>query len=82
MIPGALLAVGLALSAMAPADSLRAIEAELLETLHARPPGVNVIITGRNAPAALCEAADLVTEMRSIKHPFQKGVRARPGIDY
>jgi cob(I)alamin adenosyltransferase len=56
--------------------------AELLETLRARPRHVHVVITGRNAPDALTAAADLVTEMRSLKHPFEKGEKAQPGIDY
>lgn len=40
------------------------------------------ILTGRNAPAAFVERADLVTEMKEVKHPFQKGVAAKEGIDY
>jgi len=55
---------------------------EVLETLRARPPHVHVVITGRNAPEALLAAADLVTEMKSVKHPFEKGVRAQPGLDF
>ncbi len=55
---------------------------EVLTTLAARPPHVHVIITGRNAPEALVAAADLVTEMQSVKHPFEKGVRAQPGLDF
>ncbi|MEM6671582.1 MAG: cob(I)yrinic acid a,c-diamide adenosyltransferase [Planctomycetota bacterium] len=43
---------------------------------------VDVVVTGRSAPASLIEAADLVTEMRAVKHPFVEGRRARPGIDY
>lgn len=55
---------------------------EVLAALDARPPGVHVAITGRNAPEALCEAADLVTEMKSVKHPFEQGHKAKVGIDY
>jgi cob(I)alamin adenosyltransferase len=55
---------------------------EVLESLRARPPHVHVVITGRNAPDALVAAADLVTEMKSVKHPFEKGVRAQPGLDF
>jgi cob(I)alamin adenosyltransferase len=55
---------------------------EVLAALRARPPHVHVVITGRNAPDALVEAADLVTEMKSVKHPFEKGVRAQPGLDF
>ncbi len=42
-----------------------------------------IVIPGRDAPAALVEYADLVTEMRSVKHPFDgQGIRARPGIEF
>jgi len=47
-----------------------------------RPVGVHVIITGRDAPAELIELADLVTEMRKIKHPYGQGIRAQAGIEY
>jgi cob(I)alamin adenosyltransferase len=56
--------------------------AELLEALRSRPRQVSVVITGRNAPEELLAAADLVTEMRSLKHPFERGAKALPGIDY
>jgi cob(I)alamin adenosyltransferase len=56
--------------------------ADVLAVLRARPPHVSVVITGRNAPDELCELADLVTEMKSLKHPFDKGKKALPGIDY
>jgi cob(I)alamin adenosyltransferase len=48
-----------------------------------KPPMLHLVITGRNAPPALIEYADLVTEMRAIKHPFQtQGIRAQPGIEF
>jgi cob(I)alamin adenosyltransferase len=47
-----------------------------------KPPSKHVIVTGRNAPPSLVEAADLVTEMALIKHPFQQGIRAQKGIEY
>jgi cob(I)alamin adenosyltransferase len=48
-----------------------------------KPEMLHLIITGRNAPEALIEYADLVTEMRAIKHPFQEqGIRAQAGIEY
>jgi cob(I)alamin adenosyltransferase len=47
-----------------------------------RPSRVHVICTGRNAHPQLVEAADLVTEMREVKHPYTKGVLAQRGIDY
>ncbi len=52
------------------------------EALAGRPEDVNVILTGRNAHPLVLEAADLVTEMKEIKHPFQKGILAQRGIDY
>jgi cob(I)alamin adenosyltransferase len=63
--------------------SLGLIELEaVLNLLADRPPRVDVILTGRGAPQGLIAAADMVTEMRSIKHPFDKGIPARKGIDY
>jgi cob(I)alamin adenosyltransferase len=55
---------------------------EVLQTLSARNPEVHVIITGRDAPGQLIEAADLVTEMKVLKHPFQNGVKAQKGIEW
>jgi cob(I)alamin adenosyltransferase len=56
---------------------------EVLEVLAAKPEMTHVIVTGRNAPDALIEAADLVTEMTLIKHPFrEQGVKAQPGIEF
>jgi cob(I)alamin adenosyltransferase len=54
----------------------------VLEFLRSKPHALNVILTGRNAHAELIEIADLVTEMKEIKHPFQKGIRARKGIEF
>ncbi|EGV51856.1 MULTISPECIES: cob(I)yrinic acid a,c-diamide adenosyltransferase [sulfur-oxidizing symbionts] len=53
----------------------------VLADLKARPPMQHVVITGRGAPQALCDAADTVTELRDIKHAFRAGVRAQKGID-
>ena len=47
-----------------------------------RDPAVEIVLTGRDAPVELVELADLVTEMKCVKHPFDKGVPARRGIDY
>jgi cob(I)alamin adenosyltransferase len=55
---------------------------EVLETLRARRPGLHVVVTGRNAPPALVEAADLVTEMRLVKHPFREGVKGQIGVEF
>ncbi|HEY8226720.1 MAG TPA: cob(I)yrinic acid a,c-diamide adenosyltransferase [Pyrinomonadaceae bacterium] len=45
-------------------------------------PSLHIVVTGRDAPEALVEAADLVTEMREIKHPFTAGIRAQQGIEF
>ena len=56
---------------------------EVLETLSQRPPMRHIIITGRDAPQELIDYADLVTEMRVIKHPYdEQGVKAQPGIEF
>lgn len=55
---------------------------EVLAVLAARPAMQHVIVTGRNAPDALIDAADLVTEMTQVKHPFRSGVKAQPGIEF
>lgn len=57
-------------------------EARLLAAIAARPLHVEVVLTGRGASDAIIEAADLVTEMRSHKHPFERGVPARKGIEF
>ena len=54
----------------------------VVETLKNKPENVHVILTGRNAHPALLEVADMVTEMREVKHPYQKGVLAQRGIEY
>jgi cob(I)alamin adenosyltransferase len=55
---------------------------EFLAFLAARPPEMHVVCTGRYAPDALIEAADLVTRHELVKHPFQRGVRAQPGVEF
>ena len=47
-----------------------------------RSKGADVVLTGRNAAEALIEAADLVTEMELIKHPFRSGVKAQAGVEF
>ncbi len=54
---------------------------ELLDFIRARPKGVELVITGRAADPRIIEAADLVTEMKEIKHYYQKRVQARDGIE-
>ena len=55
---------------------------DVLDALRNRPEMLHVIITGRNAPEALVEFADLVTEMNVIKHPYHQGIKAQPGIEF
>jgi cob(I)alamin adenosyltransferase len=55
---------------------------EVVDVIKNRPRSVNVIATGRDAPAELIELADTVTEMRKVKHAFDRGVRAIRGIDF
>jgi cob(I)alamin adenosyltransferase len=55
---------------------------EVIDALRQRPQGLHVIITGRDAPQELIDFADLVTEMREVKHPYRKGLKAQPGIDF
>ena len=61
----------------------RLIELEdVLELIRTKPPQMHLILTGRNAPPEVIEAADLVTEMRKIKHPMKQGIPAQQGVDY
>ena len=57
-------------------------EEEMLEMIRERPSHVTLILTGRDAPASLIEAADTVTEMVKVKHAFDQGIGARRGIDF
>ncbi|MFN7145955.1 MAG: cob(I)yrinic acid a,c-diamide adenosyltransferase [Myxococcota bacterium] len=54
----------------------------LLGVLRARHPDVHVVCTGRYAPDALLDAADLVTRFDLVKHPFERGIRAQPGVEF
>ena len=56
--------------------------AAVVETIRKRPGKVNVVATGRDAPAALVEIADTVTEMIKIRHAYDRGIKARRGIDF
>ena len=57
--------------------------AEVIDTLKHRPQQMHVIITGRYAPPELIDYADLVTEMKLIKHPYEEqGIKAQPGIEF
>ena len=53
----------------------------VIEAVAQRPSAVHVVLTGRGAPPEIIKAADLVTEMLAIKHPFEKGIQARKGIE-
>ena len=55
---------------------------KIVAALAARRADLHVVVTGRNAPPALIEAADLVTEMTLVKHHFAAGVKAQPGIEF
>jgi cob(I)alamin adenosyltransferase len=55
---------------------------EVLNVLVNRPPDLHVVVTGRNAKEPLIDAADLVTEMTMVKHPFRAGVKAQKGIEF
>ena len=55
---------------------------DVLSLIKSKPENVDLILTGNYAKPELIEIADLVTEMKEIKHPFQKGIRAKKGIDF
>ena len=55
---------------------------DVLRTLTQRPATVNVVVTGRDASQALIDIADTVTEMRNVKHAYDRGIAAKRGIDY
>ncbi|NIT04335.1 cob(I)yrinic acid a,c-diamide adenosyltransferase [Candidatus Saccharibacteria bacterium] len=54
---------------------------EVLEFLENKPRNLSVILTGRGAPSEFVEIADLVSEVKEVKHPFQKGARAKKGVE-
>lgn len=55
---------------------------DVLSLLANKPPELHIVLTGRNAASALIDRADLVTEMKEVKHPFHKGVGAQKGIEF
>ena len=57
-------------------------EAEAIELIAAKSPELHLVLTGRDAATAIIDRADLVTEMREIKHPLQKGIKAQVGIEF
>jgi cob(I)alamin adenosyltransferase len=65
------------------AVGLELIKAEdVMGLIDCKPELTDLVLTGRNAPQEIIERADLVTEMREIKHPYQKGIMAQRGIDF
>jgi cob(I)alamin adenosyltransferase len=57
-------------------------QAEVVEVLSTRRDDLHVVVTGRDAPQVLIDAADLVTEMFEMKHPFKNGIKAQKGIEF
>lgn len=55
---------------------------QVLELINLAPGALHLILTGRNAPQEFIDRADLVTEMREIKHPYEKGIKAQRGLEY
>lgn len=55
---------------------------EVLGLIKAKPAAMELVLTGRNAPAEVIEAADLVSEVREVKHHYRRGVKARQGVEY
>jgi cob(I)alamin adenosyltransferase len=57
-------------------------EARVIEALSAKREDLHVVLTGRGATEAMIERADLVTEMKMIKHPYRAGIKAQAGIEF
>jgi cob(I)alamin adenosyltransferase len=57
-------------------------ESEVLAAMDEKPPHVELVITGRHAPASILARADLVSEVREVRHPYSSGIGARPGIEF
>jgi cob(I)alamin adenosyltransferase len=55
---------------------------EVLSLINKKPSRVELVLTGRNAPQSIIKRADLITEMRRIKHPYDKGIHCRKGIEF
>lgn len=55
---------------------------QVLELIRSKPPAVHLVLTGRNAPPEIVEAADLVTEMKMVKHPYEQGITAQKGVEF
>jgi cob(I)alamin adenosyltransferase len=57
-------------------------EEQILALIDAKPPEMELVLTGRGAPQTILDKADLATEMKEIKHPYQKGIQAREGVEF
>lgn len=57
-------------------------EEDLIDFLQSKPESLEVVLTGRNPSEKLCELADYITEMKKVKHPYDKGIKAREKIEY
>jgi len=57
-------------------------EEDMLSLLAHRPESLHLVLTGRDALPSLIDRADLVTEMKAVKHPFQQGIKAQKGIEF
>lgn len=57
-------------------------EREVMDLINSKPPGVDLVLTGRRAAASIVERADLVTEMQEVRHPYRRGIPARAGIEF
>jgi cob(I)alamin adenosyltransferase len=55
---------------------------DVLDIVKVRPKKTSLILTGNYAPEEIIDVADLVTEMKEIKHPYRSGIKAKKGIDY
>ncbi|HEX2923350.1 MAG TPA: cob(I)yrinic acid a,c-diamide adenosyltransferase [Chloroflexota bacterium] len=55
---------------------------QILELIEEKPPRLNLVLTGRDAPQEIIDAADLATEMRLIKHPYDQGIAAQKGVEF
>ena len=55
---------------------------DVVEALHKKPEEMEIVITGRSVPREIADIADLITEMKMIRHPYEKGIGAREGIEF
>ncbi|MFZ5650622.1 MAG: cob(I)yrinic acid a,c-diamide adenosyltransferase [Bacillota bacterium] len=57
-------------------------EEELLDLISTKPLALHLVLTGRNAPQSIIDRADLVTEMKEVKHPYRQGIKAQKGVEF